>query len=119
MSAAAKGHLAVMRLLLKNGAAVDATSNSGGTPLILAAGNSDLDVVKLLLEKGAAIEARNKEGFTPLMSAVQAGQLEVVRLLLEKGASLDAKVRGRTSLQIAEEQGHTQIAELLRKTGAR
>jgi len=42
-----------------------------------------------------------------------------VRLLLEKGIDVYASDKtGRTALMWASEQGHTQIAELLRSYGA-
>jgi len=57
----------------------------------------------------------NDEGwYTPLVLGVVQGRVESVRVLLDQGA--DAAVRGpdgRSLCELAEEQGHEQIAELL------
>ena len=52
--AAEKGHEAVVKLLLENGANVEFKDRyHDRTPLLLAAGNGHEAVMKLLLEKGA------------------------------------------------------------------
>ena len=82
--AAAKGHVPVVELLIKNGANVNAKDADGGTPLHSAAANgyahlaSDAGVrgwkriVELLLAKGADINAlRTVRGYrTPLDVAI-------------------------------------------------
>ena len=67
--AARDGDLEKARALIDEGAAIDAQSERGETPLILAilAGNDA--VAELLIEKGAAIDGRNAGGFTPLHAA--------------------------------------------------
>jgi ankyrin repeat protein len=120
MFAAEKGHLDVVTLLLEKGAAVEAKDNIYGyTSLFIAAEEGHLEVVTLLLEKGAAVEAKSDAGFTPLMKAAEWGRLEVVKLLLEKGANPNVEAQGHTALRIAEDKGYAEIAELLRKAGAK
>jgi len=70
-----------------------------------------------------------RHGPCPLAMVLPDGQVETVsgleismscQLLLEKGAKINIKDRqGRTPLQIAEKNRNTEIAELLRKHGAR
>jgi ankyrin repeat protein len=48
------------------------------------------------------------------------GALEAVRLLLEHGADVEKKdIYGQTALQVAAEEGHDEVVELLRKHGAK
>jgi ankyrin repeat protein len=89
--AAKEGHVAVVKLLLEKGAAIEAKADDGCTPLSIAAFNGHADLVALLLERGAAIEGKHKDSVTPLEMAAQQGHLEVVRRLLEKGAAVNAK----------------------------
>jgi len=52
--------------------------------------------------------------------AVLAGRKEAVEGLVGKGVDVNAKDKqGRTPLKCAEQRGHKEIAELLRKHGAR
>jgi len=44
----------------------------------------------------------------------------VVALLIDKGADVNAKDRdGKTPLSLAQEKGHNEIIELLKKRGAK
>ena len=62
----------------------------------------------------------NKSGQTPLHKAADDGFKGLVQELLEKGADVNATDNGgRTSLSLAEEKGHVEIVELLRKHGAK
>ncbi|KAH7113686.1 hypothetical protein B0J13DRAFT_242659 [Dactylonectria estremocensis] len=64
------GHPALVKLLLKRGAEVEAKDSSHGrTPLWWAAGNGREAIVKLLLEKGADVESKDEDGRTPLSRA--------------------------------------------------
>ena len=92
--AADNGHVAVVALLLKHGAAVDAANNvDGGTPLIIAAAKGHAEVAALLLRHGAAVDAANNNGGTPLMVAATTGHTEIVRALLLAGADASGSPR--------------------------
>lgn len=86
MTAAAAGHLEVVRVLLMHNAKVNATNEAGDTPLHFAATQQAPEVIVLLLENGAAVNARNKLGITPLMLAAAAGSDRLVQQLLIAGA---------------------------------
>ena len=61
-----------IRVLISEGADVNARSTDGSTPLMIAAWKSSTpEIVQLLLEKGAELEARNTAGWTPLMYAAR------------------------------------------------
>jgi ankyrin repeat protein len=96
----------------------------------MAAQQGHLEVVRPLLEKGAAVNAKDNDGFTPLARAAQnrdgllARHLEVMKFLLAKGANPNTLGfapfgDGKTALQVAEEQGNTEVAELPREAGAK
>ena len=54
------------------------------------------------------------------MGAAVNGDSEIVQALLAKGAKVNEKNKdGKTALRIAEENGHTEIVELLKKAGAK
>lgn len=86
MTAAAEGHLEVLRVLLMHSAQVNATNDVGDTPLHFAATSLKPEVCALLLESGASVNARNKRGVTPLMVAAGAGADSLVQQLLTAGA---------------------------------
>lgn len=68
--AAEKGHLEIVKTLIKNGAVVDARNKEMDTPLMLAVNNNGtLDVVKYLVEHGADIQAKNNRDMIPLEHA--------------------------------------------------
>jgi len=79
--AGSNGHEAVVRLLLEQGADVEAKINDGWTALHEAARGGHEAVVRLLLEKGADVEAKTDDGWKALHRAAGGGHEAVVRLL--------------------------------------
>lgn len=57
------------RVLIANGADVNATDKFGQTPLHAAVGSGRIDLVELLISRGAAINAKDGNGETPLQRA--------------------------------------------------
>ncbi|TKS92981.1 Ankyrin repeat domain-containing protein 53 [Collichthys lucidus] len=55
-----------LRYLLEHGADVNATTDSGTTPLHLAASEGFLDCTEILVRAGADVSAQDNEGHTPL-----------------------------------------------------
>jgi len=80
-----------IRVLISEGADVNARRTDGGTPLMIAAGNSSTpEIVQLLIEKGAELEARSTAGSTPLMVAARntnGKSAEIKQLLIDAGAT--------------------------------
>ena len=77
--------------------------------------------LKTLLDAGAEVDARAGVGSnTALINAAMGGHAESVQVLLDSGTDVNAKNNdGTTALMFAEEEGHTEIVELLKKAGAR
>ncbi len=62
--AAAKGDLALVKLLIERGADVNKTSDAGNAPIMVAAANGHVETIKLLLEHGAATDGKNRWGLS-------------------------------------------------------
>jgi ankyrin repeat protein len=91
LQAVAKGDIGAVRVLLANGADLNAKDDRGDTPLIVAAGNHNIAAVKLLLEKGADISARNNYEETALIEAARSMDPELLRVLLDGGPDIKDK----------------------------
>src|SRR5439155_20714940 len=102
-------NVAAVKLLLANGARVNAVSGMGEiqshgitrvkngvialghfTPLLLAAAGGPTDLVAMLLDAGADVNAKDVRGMTALMlaSAGDHTSPDVIRLLLSEGADV-------------------------------
>lgn len=109
-----------LQLLLDHGAEIKETGAA-----IAAAEVGNMKALKMLVDHGADLEesvfwgldGRNNpfssEG-TALYRACRYGQVEAAEYLLSQGANGNARdAAGRSCLQVAQERGHQQIAELL------
>ena len=111
-SAADRGHLEVVKLLLERGA----NPNTQDTfyklkPLSWAAQRGHMEIVRLLLDRGATADPEL------LIGGIYGEQPAIVKLMLEKtkpgeGALTDA-------LAIAEQVGNAEIVEILKAAGAK
>lgn len=70
--------LEIVKLLLANGANVNAIDNDGNTPLHYV---RNVEIAKLLVEAGANINAKNEFGHTSLYYAKRSQQKEVIDYL--------------------------------------
>lgn len=82
-SAAAGGHTAIVKLLLKHGADPNVREQGDFTPLHAAAQNGDIESIRALLISGADAEAKSKDGKTPLDYAREGKRPEVIEFLRE------------------------------------
>ncbi|XP_044157557.1 ankyrin-2 isoform X36 [Bufo gargarizans] len=98
---------------------VNRTTESGFTPLHIAAHYGNVNVATLLLNRGAAVDFTARNGITPLHVASKRGNTNMVKLLIDRGGQIDAKTRdGLTPLHCAARSGHDPAVELLLERGA-
>ncbi|KAG7203560.1 hypothetical protein KM043_013607 [Ampulex compressa] len=118
--AAAAGHLALVKLLVKRGAKVNSTTKTNSTPLRAACFDGHYDVVKFLVQHGADIEMANRHGHTCLMIACYRDHIRIAKLLLALKADANRKsVKGNTALHDCAESGSLEILKVLVEHGAR
>ena len=106
----------IVKLLLENGADVEAEGGQRGeNALMLAATYGCTEMVKLLLEYGANIKAVSFYGVTALIFSARGGHTETAKLLLENGADMEVKnINGVTALMSALNMGQTETVKILK-----
>lgn len=117
MVAATNGHAEFLEFLLDAGADVNAAlagpTFAGHTAMTAATIHREPACIKVLANHGADPNVRFVD--TPLSIAAEVGDLDLVKLLLTKGADpYTTGGDGKLPHKLAEEGGHTAIADLLR-----
>jgi ankyrin repeat protein len=87
-----------------------------GTLLHVAVRRNYLDIAKLLLEHEANVNIKDTDGMTPLMRAAAEGSLDMAKLLLEHDAKCGSFIlnsQGKSTLDLARENNHPDMVELL------
>ncbi|XP_026219847.1 ankyrin repeat and SOCS box protein 15b [Anabas testudineus] len=85
--AAKTGCPAVLMLLLRHGAKVDARDGHGVTPLGIAAEHGNTEALDILIQHGGEVNAQASNGDTVLYDASGSGNLDCIKLLLQHGAN--------------------------------
>lgn len=135
--AAARGHVEVVRLLLKRGANIEARGARNRTalewaeqnghpdcvalireqlaePLLTAVLDGEVELTERILGLGADKETQDSYGNTPLALAALKGRVEILQLLLGVDADTEAKNQaGNTPLALAAAEGYLEIVQLL------
>ncbi|KAH7114772.1 ankyrin repeat protein, partial [Dactylonectria estremocensis] len=88
--AAGDGYSDIVRILVENGADVDAKVH-GWTPMLLAAKAWRFRIPDYLIERGANVNAADYHGRRALHWAVHHGGVTLARLLLQRGAEIEAQ----------------------------
>jgi ankyrin repeat protein len=80
-----------------------------------------LDIVRFLIGKGADVNKQTEHAPTPLHLAAKVGSLPITQFLINHGADINAKAQGDgpTPLQEALIHGHSDVVQLLVKSGAK
>lgn len=109
----------VMQMLREDPAHARAAGAHGLSVLYHAATTGQVAVAELLRAHGAHIN-QGEGGNTALHAAARFGQAGMARWLLDHGAHVNTlDYEQKTSLQVAGETGHTEVADLLRARGGR
>ena len=118
--AAQRGDLDTIRVLLREGADVNAAQNDGMSALHWAAQNDDAAVIEVLLYAGANMAATTRlGGYTPLHLAGRAGNASALEALLSGGSDPGTLTStGVTALHFASASGRTEAIEVLIRHGA-
>ncbi|XP_071317753.1 ankyrin repeat and SOCS box protein 3 [Trachinotus anak] len=117
--AAQRGHLAVVRLLLKAHANINQLTNDLSCPLYAAVDGGHKEVVELLVSEGAEVNRTHTAScWTCLHQAVYKGHNEIVRILVNV-CNLEAVDDHRISpLFVAAQYGQQECLEILVNAGA-
>ncbi|TDK39550.1 ankyrin repeat domain-containing protein [Rhizobium deserti] len=107
---------AIFRMLIANGADVNAANDEGITLLHIIA---DPAPVAEVVAAGGNLEARDKDGRTPLLvNMTEPDREDVIEALIEAGANVNARSHdGKTALAMAWEAQNSVLADLLIKAG--
>ena len=117
--AASKGYEGIIKLLISNGALIEAKNHKGSTALHVAAKNNQISIVKLLLDFGANVNAIDKFHVTPLHLATQNGNCQCIKMLLDYKANVDPPfLRSDPPLRIAILKDKIDVMKILLNNGA-
>jgi ankyrin repeat protein len=105
------GRTAELITYVDNGIAVNLTSDTGDSLLMLAAYHGHAELVTALLSRGADANQANDRGQTPLAGAVFKAEDEVVRVLLAAGA--DPHAGTPSALDTARMFGRADLVALM------
>lgn len=121
--AAALGHADFVKCLLCEMSSIDLFDELGWGPIHAAAANNHPEVIRILIEEGCAdvnIRTDNAKRLTPLHVAAQSNAEGALKHLLARRARIEAETGfGEVTLDLAAENGHVGILEILLKEGAR
>ncbi|WP_157142979.1 ankyrin repeat domain-containing protein [Brachyspira pilosicoli] len=106
------------KLLIENGANVNATNYGGVAPATILAASTQ-KVVKLLKDNGADLDTKFLDYYPPIAIAAGAGNLEIVKALVENGADVNYYPNdiNYTAIFHAIDQHNYEVAEYLFKNG--
>ncbi len=108
--------IAILKILVSNGADVNSTDDDGRTPMF----NKEIELITLLIEAGADIHHRSNKGNTLLIWYSYSGYLEGIQYIVSLGADVNAiNNDGQTAHDIAERFAHLKLLEYLISIGAK
>jgi hypothetical protein len=107
-------NLTLIKVLVAQGADVNARDGTRQTTLYVAVHNNAVEITEYLLNHGAKPNTAGPNRTYPIHLAAYAGNLELVSLLLKHGASANVQQDlGRTPLFLAREQEHRDVEQYL------
>lgn len=117
--AADLGDEALLRLLLRNGVAIDThLLDTSETALHIATRRGHTEFVRLLLQKGITLSVKTSVGLTALDLGAQMGRLAILTELLKHMSKSDIRLQTDFALFLAAPTGNVEVAEVLLDHGA-
>lgn len=120
-----QGHINVIKILLDNGADIEANDNNEIKPLHYAVYARNKDVIITLLNRGANVDCRDNQGNTPLHYVCGfyrfpvPGQVDMAQILVNGGADINAEnVYNDTPLHVSARNKKDFMVEYLVNEGA-
>ena len=108
--------LETIKILIENGADVNARRDNGRNHLLATTAFNAIDVATLLIKNGADVKAEDNSGVTALMLAAGHEAEDIVKILIENGADVNKKDKGnRNALFYAATCNSSEIVKLLIK----
>lgn len=119
MMAALEANVDEVKRLIEQGASIEETDDTGGTPLMWAVQGGDTEIVNFLLDSGADVAAIGGRNATAFMIAVISGKEDIGVRLLEAGATFGGELSHQQNyLEYAAANGHPTLVRALIQYGA-
>jgi len=119
MFAVESGNLYITKLLITNGANINAKPNYGGvTALIAACKKNNFEIAEFLLQNNAEVNATDDNNNTSLIYAAYFGYPMLSDILCSNSADVSIKGNNGDALIVAAFFGDNEICEILLKYGA-
>ncbi|OQV12510.1 Transient receptor potential cation channel subfamily A member 1 [Hypsibius exemplaris] len=119
-----RGSPSTVKMLIENGAPLDAQMNDGSTPLHLACTQGLMPVVMEMFHSsksgfGTILAKKDAQGMSPLHRATMFDHQPLAAFLLAQGAPInDVDTEGRSPLILAAAQGSWEVMTLFLSSGA-
>ena len=114
--AVGNSYIDTAKILIENGANINAVDIEGWSALSYAVNNGDIEIAKLLLENKAKIK---DELLIAIKSPIVESSINMMKLLIENGANINyTDENGFTPLNIAIESGDMELTKFLITNGA-
>ncbi|KAK7139556.1 hypothetical protein R3I93_016630 [Phoxinus phoxinus] len=117
------GNTAVLQEMLSNvptsqlQTAINKHTESGWSPLLLAADQGHTEVVRVLLQNNARVDVFDEEGKAAIHLAAEQGHQDIVDILLSHKAFVNTKTKlGLTPLHLSARSGSARLVRLLVET---
>ena len=119
VSAAKAGNLRALEYSLHHlGESVDAKTEDGSTPLIVASSEGRAEAMRFLLERGANVHAQDRTGDSVVTLAASSGNVEALRTAIAFGADTATKTPSDKSiLSLAVSGGNVDVMKLAMEYG--
>ncbi len=119
ITAAAYGHVKILKDLINLGANINLGSHHDDTALMLAAQNGFSKTIKALLHAKAAVNLSNRDKRTALMTAAGKNYTIIMKMLIKAGANLNlTDTAGHTALLLATKKDYCEAVQVLAQAGA-